>query len=210
MEYIFELLIIFFAASGLALHSRVGGFFSGSRRKHQFIYYTSLSNLLVLIYFVARLAPPFRSFLKTPSVWFSIVMTIGTTLLIYHFLIRKSLKKRFEQSGETGLKFFSHSNLSVHYFTPILTFLDWALFADKESLKYFAGLEWTLIPLAYTAFTFLRGIKGGNLELTESPYPYGFIDPLLIGWKKTALNILIISVVMILWGLFIIWIFKYI
>ena len=207
MEVILEILIIFFALSGLVLHSRVGGR-GGARRRHQFMYYTSLSNLIVLLYYAARFVPSFISFLKSPAVWFSIAMEIFITFVIYHFVIRKELQKKISQSGETRLKIFSYSNLSVHYFTPALTFLDWAVFADKNLLNYSASLQWVVIPLAYTAFCYARGAKGGNLEFTDSPYPYGFMDPILNGWKKTARNVLALSSLMLAAGFVIVWFFK--
>jgi hypothetical protein len=206
MEILIEVLIIIFAASGLISHSRAEG---GARRKHQFMYYTSLSNLIVLIYYAARLLPPFESFLKGPALWFSVAMAIAATFVIYHFIVRKELRKKAARSGETKLKFFSYGNLSGHYFTPALAFVDWALFADKDLLKYSAGWRWIAIPMAYAAFSFARGAKGGNLEYTDSPYPYGFMDPVLNGWKKIAFNISALSICMITSGFLIIWIFNF-
>lgn len=211
-EMLFELIIIFISIFGLITHS---GIFKGQFRTNMFLYYTNISNLLVLLYFSFRIliknmgiqSGIFYNMIFSDFMYFSVTASIIITFLIYHFLLVPRIKKVGTGSAEL-FKYNSIDNITVHYLVPILTLFNWLLFASKRDLNWLHGVTWMMIPLAYTLFALIRGILGGNIKYSTSPYPYPFMDPTERGWKKVGLNLLVISIVFVSLGIILIGIGK--
>jgi len=187
-----DLLILLAALAGLTARS---GILHRRLQLDMFVYYTNLSNLLILIYFLLRVVLPrgtaLYRFLDTETVFFSVMMAIGLTFLIYHFLLLPQIRATRAAGGELGGP-LTFSSIMAHYVVPWLTILNWVVRAPKARLTYGAAFAWFVIPFSYFAFALIRAPFSGNLSLTDSPYPYPFMDPTRIGWRGVFVNVTLI------------------
>jgi hypothetical protein len=77
----------------------------------------------------------------------------------------------------------------VHRVVPALMLLDWIAFAPWARLHVAAALGWLAYPLAYVAYTLLRG------PLVDW-YPYPFLDPRLAGgYGRVAIYTVVLTAV---------------
>lgn len=208
LNILFELLITAIALCGLLIHS---GIFRKALRTDMFYYYTNLSNLLVLIYFllrsVGRAAGWNAGWLYSDVSFFAVTMSILLTFLIFHFLLAPNMKKQSEDNAEFHY-LTSIDNYIVHYAVPLMTFADWVIFGKTHPLSYSCAITWTVIPLIYTVFSLIRGSIGKEIPGSSSRFPYYFIDPDKQGWKRVCINVVIILFLFILIGLLLLWLHK--
>jgi hypothetical protein len=213
---IFSIFIVFLSAVGLVFQS---GILAKKPRKNMFVYYTNLSNLAICVYELIILIDGGKSgFLTSPGVFFSMTMMIWITHLIFHFVLGpiylKISEKRYADEhpeeelpkrsffyryvlypitmGGSGKYNDSRSylgNICVHYLAPLLTLLQWIIFADK-SVDFSVCFKWLLIPLVYFIFAMIRAKSGVPIDKTGSLYPYPFMDLDRLGIKKFTLNVL--------------------
>jgi hypothetical protein len=174
------------AAGGAGLYmniySRQGGFYPAA-----LIYYTILSNLACFFYFLTltffTAARIFRKGVRGEAAWLprlkgALTMCITVTLLVYHFLLAGGappippavITERWA------------ANFLLHYVTPTMVILDWALFSPKKTFRRLDPLLWLAIPLAYVCFALVRAEIGGLLAGGASRFPYFFLDIDAIGW----------------------------
>jgi hypothetical protein len=77
----------------------------------------------------------------------------------------------------------------VHRIVPALMLLDWILFSPWARTHVAAALGWLAYPLAYVAYTLLRGPH-------VDWYPYPFLDPRLDGgYGRVALYTVVLALV---------------
>ena len=175
---------------GLVIHSTLPR--TGKIRPGMFCFYTNQSNLLVVLYelalFTAWLlrAGAVYQLLVSPNVAMAVAACIWITHLIYHFVLVPWIRRTggtFADSAEerTG-------NVLVHYITPLMTLLQWLLWADK-SLNVWSAVWWLLLPLGYFAYAMLRARSGKPIGRTDLLYPYPFLDYPTLGPKKFWLGI---------------------
>lgn len=177
-----HVVIVLSAAVGLLLHSgAVQGEFRGAG---MFCYYTNLSNLVIGLYSLLFLLVPG---LRAPLLWFSMSMGIFLTFLIYHFVLLPAQNRHAPGSWKKP------DNLLVHYVTPLLSVVNWLLYAPKDSLNGVNCLAWLLLPAAYLVFALIRA-GFGPIEGGEKRYPYHFMDPDRIGWRKVVRNLLALTI----------------
>lgn len=145
-----------------------------------FSFYTTLSNVLVLIWSAALVfvhSHPIGDFAQNANVAAAITFYI-VTVGIANYLI----------FGWPKLSFFERmSDLSVHAITPLATFLYWLFYSEKEQLQYALIGYWLIFPLSYAAYTMLHG-KWSKF------YPYEFTNVQELGLKKVSLNALALSI----------------
>jgi hypothetical protein len=70
-----------------------------------------------------------------------------------------------------------------------MTILDWLLFDQKSSFRWFDPIMWLSLPLTYFTFIIIRAKIGGVIAIVKSSYPYFFIDVDLIGWLMVLKNV---------------------
>lgn len=146
-----------------------------------FSYFTILTNLLVALYFTARLF-----FSNTRTGIFSTKYAAATALTVYILvvgLIYNLLLRQIWTFTGWGLI----SNELLHTVTPLYFLSYWIFVVKKYTLKYKTALYWTIYPLAYMAYSLTRG------EIVNS-YPYPFIDVNLLGYSKVFINSIGIAV----------------
>jgi len=206
VQVILEAVIVLVGACGMIWHS---GWIRGEVRRDFFRYYTNLSNLLVVMFYMARLVvrilgtyTGFFGRIVFSELWFySVTMVIFLTFGIFHFVLVPQMKKYPSESSEFRF-LHSFSNYCVHYAVPLLSLLSWLLFSEKAALSYSWGLIWTVIPWLYVVYALSLGVKGKIIENTDSAYPYDFMDAGKYGWPAVIRNCLLVGVVFAALGVF--------
>jgi hypothetical protein len=151
-------------------------------------YFTILTNLLVCIALTLPLFAPASAagrFFSRSDVTAGVTTSIVFVSLAYHVLLRKV----WNPQGWQLL-----ADVLLHYVMPVLYLFYWWFYFPKGALRWSAPLVWALYPTVYLAYVLIRGIIIGS-------YPYGFIDPIAIGYERTMINGLGLLGVFVLLGL---------
>lgn len=90
-----------------------------------------------------------------------------------------------------------------HVAMPVLVPLWWLAFAPKGKLTWGDPLRWSLYPLAYAAYIFLR--VGLETPGSGIAYPYFFMDADRLGYLGAVLNMTAIAFGFVLTGLGVVW-----
>jgi hypothetical protein len=141
-----------------------------------FAYFTILTNLLVAVVFTALAVE--RTRLRASWIVAGTMLSILLVGIIYALLLHGTM----ELSGGSKV-----ANVLNHVATPVLVPLFWIIFTPKGQLRWSHPLVWAIYPLAYLAYSLIRGGQTGK-------YPYPFLDPGLVGWRQTMLSNLAIAV----------------
>ena len=141
-----------------------------------FAYFTILTNMLVAVVFTGLAA----SQTQTRASW--IVAGTMLSILLVGIIYALLLHGKTELTGGSAV-----ANALLHMATPILVTLFWIIFTPKGQLTWSHPLVWAIYPLAYLAYSLVRGVQTGK-------YPYPFLDPGLVGWQQTMLSNLVIAV----------------
>ena len=149
-----------------------------------FSFYTTLSNMLVLLWsaaltFKSQLAV--GTFAQNANVAAAVtfyIVTVGIANYLIYGWLKLSLFERI-------------ADLLVHAITPLFTFLYWLLYSGKEQLQYSLIGYWLVFPLSYAAYTMLHS-KWSKF------YPYEFTNVQELGPKKVLLNAVVLSISLLL------------
>jgi hypothetical protein len=158
------------------------GVFGGTFAPVTLLYYTTESNILVMVVFgilLVRTALQIKrdgihgrvSGLERLSAVTALAITV--TMLIFWGLLAPVSNAGF---------LFSYMNLQVHTFTPLLMLADFFLFAEPGKLKLrdpwiFAALPiWYLIQSSALGFSGLVNYGAGGFSAPSARFPYFFID----------------------------------
>jgi hypothetical protein len=138
-------------------------------------YFTILTNLLVCIALTMPLATPASAagrFFSRSDVTAGVATSIVFVSLAYHFLLRNTWNPQ-------GLQWVA--DVLLHYVMPALYLTYWWFNFPKGALRWTYPLYWSLYPTVYMVYVLIRGRVIGS-------YPYGFIDPIAIGYQRTMIN----------------------
>lgn len=153
-----------------------------------FSYFTILSNILVALSFtfswLGSQTVPGRFFLR-PAVRAGIAVYITVTGLVY-LLILSDTPRPNEMSR--------FATIILHYVVPPMYVVDWLLFVPKRTLSFGNVSAWPLFPLAYAAYTLVRGTWTGY-------YPYPFMNAAKLGYARVGMNCLYLLVAIVALGL---------
>ena len=171
-------LIVVFCLIGMTLHP---DFYAGRRRRDFYCYYTNVSNLVVLLYFglaAPRLYASQALAPLIPHVEFIVTLCIMLTFTVFHLLLFPAVRPSLRGMKRTRtFSIMLVNNLIVHYIVPWLVFFYWLLCAPgKQALRIWDAPLFTLLPLGYLLFIFLRAPACGNICGEDSPYPYPFLN----------------------------------
>lgn len=174
----FKIIIVLSALYGVYLNSGLPEKFS----PQMFLYYTILSNILCLGYFIyASIITIINDEHKlNMSLKGSVTMAITVTMIIYWFIL---VPAGFVMGDGKQL-----ANLLVHLFVPLLVLLDYLLFDPKGKLQKKDPLFWLSIPLAYYIFTFIAYFFDVRY-MSDTRFPYFFIDHTIIGIPNVILSV---------------------
>lgn len=186
---------ILLVACGVGLYACL----SGGVFLHTLSYYTVLSNILVFVFYFLSviLMLSDRSDLRCSvggRIKGTVLMAITLTFLVFQFLLAP-----IYIAGNMNA-FWALSNVFPHYIVPIMVILDWLLFDRKGKYKASDFLYFTIPPIAYLIFSFIRGAVGPAIY-AGSYYPYPFMDIQLFGVTGVVVNIIVISAAYILLSL---------
>ena len=178
------------------------GIFEGELRLYQFLYFTTLSNIIVILYYVGA----FKYEFIMKNSFFRGVMSISifVTFLIYNFCLKDS---SFGTIEVFSLQWIGSTLL--HYVTPFLVAVDFVLFSRNINFNLLDPIKWLSFPALYFVFiVFMAKIK--NFFPNQStPYPYYFIDVVSLGWVNVFRNILFVAILFAAVG-YVIYIVNYI
>ncbi|MDR0397748.1 MAG: Pr6Pr family membrane protein [Candidatus Nomurabacteria bacterium] len=158
-----------------------------------FSYYTIQSNIIVLVFFSGLLLYTCKPKVKKPA-WLSptvkgaVTICITLTFLVYHFMLVPTM---FTMAAQAYA--FSPANVLLHYVTPVMVIVDWLLFDIKGKFGKFDPLKWVAIPFAYLIFSLIRA-QFAVFALSNSRYPYFFMDFDKLGAGRVGAYILFISI----------------
>jgi hypothetical protein len=151
-------------------------------------YFTILTNVLVCAALTVPLAAPGSAtgrFFARSDVTAGVATSIVFVSLAYHFLLRNTWNPQ-------GLQLVA--DVLLHYIIPVLFLIYWWFNFPKGALRWTYPLLWGLYPTVYLIYVLIRGRIIGS-------YPYGFIDPIAIGYQRTMINAVGLLLVFIVLGL---------
>ena len=191
IKNIFSLTIKFAAlvscGAGLVILS---GVLSGRIYPANLVYYTNLSNLACLAFYVYVIVRALRvkdgSGSSPPPFFRGVVLTMLTvTMLVYHYMLATTgfIMRINEMNFSVRA-----ANYLLHYAAPALCIIDWLVFDNKRSFKPLDPLKWLAVPFVYFIIVMVRAHFGGAIAGTASKYPYYFLDLDALGMPAVMLN----------------------
>jgi len=158
------------------------------RTVNYFSYFTIITNLLAAMAFtapsVAPASPP-GLFFARPAVRTGIVLYTSVTAATYILILQGLWNPQ-------GLDWVA--DITLHYVTPALFLFDWLVFTPKGTLGLRAVWPWLILPLAYGAYSIVRGPLSGF-------YPYPFLDVSQHGMNQVLINMAAMSALFLALGL---------
>lgn len=163
------------------------------------LYYTSLSNLLAVLWSLFCLVATLRRVRRdgwagdasiAPRVGAGVALALVVTMLVYLVILAPTA---FTQ--DSSYEPFTLTDNLVHIVVPILAVGDWVLFARKGRLRWVDPLWWAAIPYAYVAFALLRPLFVSAEWPGGGHYPYPFLDVDANGWGVVLLWLIALTVV---------------
>jgi hypothetical protein len=156
-----------------------------------YVYFTNQSNLLLAVVMlwggVAALA---RRTEPQPWLWGAVTLFILITGLVAYLILDPA-----PPGQEVIALGLTHDQL-VHRLTPIAAFVHFLLMVPHRRLHVRTAALWLLYPVAYCAFSTLRGVVSPG-----SAYPYGFVDVSELGYGGLMKNVVIYAIGFFLLGL---------
>ena len=166
---IYKVAVIATTVYGLFLNFNTSGF------SRMIVYFTILSNISILIFFVFQLLIEYFGYKKSKKYYIAkliLLVNISITMLAFEFVVRPYVNF---QTGYTGINI---RDTLVHIIVPVLTLLDYLNF-DKKGNFSFEYIKFTAIsPFLYLIFVIIYGNLGGRFTAFGqiSKYPYIFMD----------------------------------
>lgn len=144
-------------------------------------YFTIWINVIVAVTFALMLV---TGGLGTAGWHGAVVLWIGTVGLIYNTILLGIWAPQ-------GLGWWA--DMGLHTAVPLLCLFWWVAFAPKSPLTIGHPLRWAVLPLVYCIYALVRGQMTGL-------YAYPFIDVGVLGWVRTVLNCVVLTVGFVLAG----------
>lgn len=186
---VYRIMIIIITAISLYLNFKLLTFKIG------ILYFTNISNLLCLIYFIILVVQMILNKERNDNLHYiikgMITMSITLTMVVYNFIL----------VGEKGL-FENHMlecNL-VHVVVPLLVIFDYIIFGEKGHLKKSYPFIWAGILFVYQIFITIYTILGGRF-VNGTKYPYFYMDVTRYGFVGVIFNMLIVLLLYIVYGI---------
>lgn len=149
-----------------------------------FLFYTTQSNILVLLFLSILIIKTFRdkksngnvgSSSYYPRLQMYLVIAILLTMVVYWLMLAPGM------DGSSGYSNTELGNLLVHLITPILFTVDYFMFSKNKALKKIDTLLVLIYPMFYLIYNSVLGLNkiinfafGPAQEPTY--YPYFFFD----------------------------------
>jgi|GEM_PF-1493621 len=160
-----------------------------------FMYYTLLSNALVLGVFVALIVRDINILIKLkknievqiPKRCLLYVIQAGTVVsIMLTFLVFWGLLAPPVFMGDDVISLLYFNNLSTHLLAAIFMTVDYFVFTPRGHLKFNDIWWFTIFPIFYLVFATIGGFAGVVYRIHADGYavrfPYGFMDYDRTGW----------------------------
>ncbi|WP_454042029.1 Pr6Pr family membrane protein [Cellulosimicrobium sp. Marseille-Q8652] len=155
------------------------------------VYFTNQTCFLVAVAFAwAGLASLLRR--PQPPAWFTGAVTLfaAITGLVSWFVLAP------EDPGAPAVFLGLTDGQIEHEVIPLAVVADFLLLTPHRRLRGLTAAQWLLYPLAYFAFTTIRGFVSPGSE-----YPYGFVDLDALGWTGLLVNVVLYGAGFLVLGL---------
>lgn len=148
-------------------------------------YYTNISNWMVFGVSVAvltgnvkrvRAGEKYGHNRVAPALKFMTTVMIAVTFLVYSTMLENPFTIRYWRNLY---------NLSCHVFSPVLFVLDYLLFDEHRTVKFYYPLLGLVFPLIYFFYILLLGAC-----IPDFKYPYFFLDVNKYGYAAVGLGVL--------------------
>lgn len=166
IKLIYRILIIIVTTIALYLNFKFLGL------KEGIVYFTNLSNLICLIYFLVLVIQTITHKINKNDTYYifkgMVTMAITITMFIYNILL----------SSTDGMGAFKGHELEcnlVHLVVPLMVIFDYLVFGEKGKLKREYPIIWSLVLILYQLFVLIYLILGGRF-LNGEIYPYFYMD----------------------------------
>ena len=194
ISLIYKIIIVIVSGIALYLNFKFLSFRQG------ILYFTNISNLLCFIYFLGLVTKMLMKKEETFSEFHcitkgTITMAITLTFFMYNFALR----------GDSVTSVFIGHELEcylVHIVVPLLVMFDYAIFGVKGHLKKSYPFIWSTILIAYQVFIIIYVAVGGRF-INDLKYPYSYMDVATLGIPSVIINMLIVYIMFILYGIMI-------
>lgn len=185
ISIIYKLIIVVCGFVGIQMQV---GLFSAAPNWQALEFFTNLSNLACVVYFLMAAIWLFVNRKKDTTTFSPIfkgivMMSITVTMLVAQFMLHN-----FNMNGAMGA-----SLILLHRVVPVMVILDWLLFDKKGWITKFSPLAWVISPLIYFGVVVITAplrtsIHGGTR------YFYPFIDIDKLGVSRVLLTVLLLVI----------------
>lgn len=189
----YRLLVALIAAAAVTVEMTLGS----SDPLRTLSHFSIQSNILLTLVFALAARRAWTARRPLPSALTgSTLLYAVTTGLVYHLLLANGANSfalpgvlAGEATAPTG--WHAITNQVLHTAMPLAAVLDWLLLTAPGQLRPRRTATWMLYPLAYLAFTLIRGevLTPG----TPGRYLYPFIDVARHGYKSVLGNALLVG-----------------
>ncbi|MFF7190598.1 Pr6Pr family membrane protein [Streptomyces sp. NPDC008222] len=184
---VYRLLVALTAAAAVAVDLRLG---SPGRVLGYFTIQVDilLALVLTLSAWRARTAErPLPSLVTGGAVFYALIAG-----LVYHVLLVNE-PGPFSLTGRPGIHplWQAVTNQTLHTLIPIAALLDWLLLTSPAPLRVRDARKWLLYPMAYLAFSLIRGER--LPPSAPDRYLYPFLDAGRLGYRSVLANALLIG-----------------
>lgn len=140
-----------------------------------FSFFTIQTNVLVFLTF---LLGAIVTAIGKPKRWMDGVRSAVTFYALVVGIVFTALL-----SGYEVLTAVAWDNIVLHYIIPIAVMVDFLIDRPKQSISFKTGLWWLAYPIAYAAYSLIRG------SIVDW-YPYPFLNPATHGYSGVALTVI--------------------
>jgi hypothetical protein len=120
--------------------------------------------------------------------WLSWLRGLATLCMVVTGVVFSALLANLPADVLTAVPW---DNTVLHYLVPVWFAVDWLVDPPSPPVPFRRALLWLLYPLAYVAYSLVRG------PLADW-YPYPFLDPATGGYAAVAVTSVAIAVVVVL------------
>lgn len=184
MELITRILIVVIGIFGMLLMATNS--FKRKPRKEFLFYFTNLSNLFVIIYYLLNI--------NIVEVNFLVTLYITFTMIVFNFVILPYLKKNNYKIEDIGTDHIT-SNI-VHIVIPLLSIFYWYNFS--KDVSYSVIWLGNIFPLLYLVFAIMLGKSSYKIRDNITNYVYPFLDLDKLGRNKVIINCLFLFIFLML------------
>lgn len=179
IEFIIRMSIIIIGTIGMLLMATKS---LTKKPKIDFLFYfTNLSNIFVILYFIFKPDNNLFLFLVTLNITYTMVVF---NCILYPYLIKHNMK--FKDVGTDPVS----SNIA-HIIIPILVLVYW--FKYSQDVSYLDIIYGSIFPIIYLVFALFLGGSKYKIEDGFTNYIYPFLDVEKYGFKKVLLNNFLLS-----------------